>query len=275
MSITPHPRLALSSWSLNRRITEDHIPLLDIPAEAAAHGISKLEICHFHFPSTDPAYLQDLRGAFSNAGVEFFTLLVDTGDVTAPDRTQRAQDEDMIARWLTVAGQAGATRARVIAGDAVPEPDGMALILSAAALGRLARRGADLGVRVVTENWHTLLDRPQEVLELLEELEGQVGLMLDFGNWKGERKYDDLAQIAPYAASTHCKAHYPAAGEIDLTDFTRCLNICREAGFTGPHSLIFDGPLVSGGNEWTSLDQMREIVLPFLASSESGAGGQA
>lgn len=258
-----HPRLAVSSWSLHRRITQDGVPLLDIPAEAAAHGISKLEICHFHFPSTDLDYLQNLRAALNDAGVEFFTLLIDTGDVTASDRTQRTQDEDTIAGWLDVAGKAGATRARVIAGDAMPEPDGMALIISAAALGRLARRASDLGVRVVTENWHALLDRPQEVLELLEELEGQVGLMLDFGNWKGDRKYADLPQIAPFASSTHCKAHYPAAGQIDLADFTRCLDICRNANFTGPHSLIFDGPLTAGG-EWESLDQMREIVLPYL-----------
>ncbi len=265
MPNTPHPRLGVSSWSLNRRITQDGVPLLDIPAEAAAHGLSKLEICHFHFPSTDPAYLQDLRGALDSAGVEFFTLLVDAGDVTAPDRAQRERDEEMIAGWLDIAGQAGATRARVIAGDAVPEPDGMALIISAAALGRLARRADDLGVRVVTENWHALLDSPQEVLELLDELEGQVGLMLDFGNWKGPRKYEDLSQIAPYAASTHCKAHSPAAGELALADFIRCLDLCREANFSGPHSLIFDGPLTEGG-EWASLDQMREIVLPYLGA---------
>lgn len=245
---------------------EQGAALLDIPAQAAAHGISRLEICHFHFPSTDPGYLQDLRGALDDVGVKFFTLLVDTGDLTHPDRARRDADETMIAGWLDVAAQCGAERARVIAGDAAPEPDGMALAISAAALGRLARRASEGGVRVVTENWHTLLDRPAEVLALLEELEGQVGLMLDFGNWKGERKYDDLPQIAPYASSTHCKANYPAAGQIDLADFTRCLDICRDAGFAGPHSLIFDGPLTDGG-EWASLDEMQEIVRPYLAGA--------
>ncbi|MBV9849069.1 MAG: sugar phosphate isomerase/epimerase [Armatimonadetes bacterium] len=259
-----HPRLAVSSWSLHRRLTQEGVPLLDIPAEAAAHGISRLEVCHFHFPSTDPGYVKDLRGALDDAGVKFFTMLIDAGDLTHPDRTRRTEDEAMIAGWVDTAAACGAERARVIAGDAVPEPDGMALVLSAAALGHLARRAEAGGVRLVTENWHALLDRPQEVLELLEELEGQVGLMLDFGNWKGERKYDDLAQIAPFASSTHCKADYPAAGQINRADFTRCLDICRDAGFSGPHSLIFDGPLTDGG-EWASLDEMQEIVRPYLA----------
>ena len=240
--------------------------LLDIPAQAAAHGLSRLEICHFHFPSTDPGYLQDLRGALDDAGVTFFTLLIDTGDLTHPDRTRRQEEEVQIGDWLDVAARCGAERARVIAGDATPEPDGIALAVSAAALGRLSRRASELGVRVVTENWHALLDRPQDVLALLEELEGQIGLMLDFGNWKGARKYDDLAQIAPYASSTHAKAHYPAAGQIDRADFTRCLDLCRDAGFSGPHSLIFDGLLTEGG-EWASLDAMQEIVRTSLSAA--------
>ena len=260
-----HPRLAVSTWSLHRSLERPDVRLLDIPAQAAAHGISRLEVCHFHFPSTDPGYLQDLRGALDDAGVKFFTLLIDSGDLTHPDPAKRREQFDFIAHWVDVAAQCGAERARVIAGDAVPEPDGMALVISAQGLSRLADRAEAGGVRLVTENWHALLDRPAEVIALLEELEGRLGLMLDFGNWKGERKYDDLPQIAPFAGSTHCKADYPAVGQINRSDFTRCLDICRDAGFSGPHSLIFDGPIDSPNGEWASLDEMREIVLPYIS----------
>ncbi len=88
--------------------------------------------------------------------------------------------------------------------------------------------------------------------------------MLDFGNWRGERKYADLAQIAPLATSTHAKADFPAAGRMDRDDFTRCLDLCRDAGFSGPHSLIFDGPLDADEDEWASLDQIRAAVTPYL-----------
>ena len=49
----------------------------------------------------------------------------------------------------------------------------------------------------MTENWFALLARPAEVLGLLDRLEGAVGLCVDFGNWGGAAKYEDLAAILP------------------------------------------------------------------------------
>lgn len=259
-----HSQLAVSTWSLHRSI-ENGTPLLDIPAQAAAHGIGRLEICHFHFPNTDQGYLADLRGALDEAGVKFFTLLMDTGDITHPDPARREEELALIERWVAVAAECGAERIRVIGGDAPPSPE--AVGLSAQGMKRLAQKAADSGVRLVTENWHALLDRPAEVLSLLEQLDGQLGLMLDFGNWKGARKYDDLAQIAPYATSTHAKAHFTAPGVMDREDFTRCLDICRNANISGPHSLIFDGPIEGAQDEWASLDEIQEVVRPYLTTA--------
>lgn len=47
---------------------------------------------------------------------------------------------------------------------------------------------------------------------------------------------------------------------MDCEDFTRCLDICRAAEFTGPHVLIYD----SGGDEWAHLDEMRRVALPYV-----------
>jgi hypothetical protein len=49
-------------------------------------------------------------------------------------------------------------------------------------------------VRVIT-NWLDLLAGPREVAQVLDRLGGEVGLLADFGNWKGPRKYADLAAI--------------------------------------------------------------------------------
>lgn len=251
---TLDPALAVSTWSLHRRLERPEIALLHIPAEVAAHGLSKLEICHFHFPSTDDAYLADLRGALSDASIDFLTLLVDTGDPTHPDPAERQRQLDMMAGWIDVAAKMGAKRARVIAGDA--EPSEETLEISATGMRALAKRAEDSGVRLEVENWHRLLDRPAEVLWLLEKLDGKLGLKLDFGNWPNDRKHDDLPKIAQFAESTHAKAHFPKAGEMDTADFGKCLDLCHSVGFVGPHSLIFDGP----GDEWDSLDMMRDFT---------------
>ncbi len=250
-------RLGVSTWSLNQSLSAG-TPLLDVPAQVAAHGLGKLEVCHFHLPSTNDDYVAKFRAALDSAGVEFYTLLIDEGDITHPDPTERKKALALIGDWIDIAAELGAKRVRVIGGNA--EPSEPALHLSEAGFRKILTQADDCGIDVVTENWHRLLDHPAEVRTLLERLDGRVGLKLDFGNWHGDRKYDDLPLIADLADCTHAKAYFPQPGQMDADDFARCLDICAAANFAGPHILIFSDP----GDEWASLDQMRDATLPYV-----------
>jgi sugar phosphate isomerase/epimerase len=259
MPITPvqtPSRLAVSTWSLHRTLGDpafygpeaDRIPLnthqrgalalLELPRRIAEAGIHALEICHFHLPSTDGAYLHQLRVAADEAGVELWNLLIDAGDVTDPEHSRR--DEAWIADWIRVAGTLGTKRVRVIAGKQPPTPDTLAH--SAAALVRLADVAEPLGIRVLTENWFETTSTPDAVHTILQATHGRIGLLFDFGNWKGPGKFADLRHIAPYAESCHCKPPFLADGSLDTDDYTRCFDITRAVGFSGPYSLIYDGP---------------------------------
>ena len=252
-----HPRLGVSTWSLHKSLSGG-TPLLDIPSQVAAHGLSKLEVCHFHFPSTDTEFLTRFRTAIAESGIEFYTLLIDEGDLTHPDPAERQKAVEGMCRWIDIAAECGAARVRVSAGNASPTPEN--LQLSVLGLEEVCRYAKSMGVGIVTENWHELLDHPAEVLSLLASLHGDLGLKMDFGNWGGVRKYDDLPKIAPLAVCTHAKAAFTAPGILDEADFAHCLAICRDAGFSGPHILIFSDP----GDEWESLDLMRDFVLAAL-----------
>lgn len=271
------PRLSVSTWSLHRALgvtypdapgaPGDHTPvatygpgsvsLLEVPERIAAMGITHLELCHFHLPGHDKGYLHELRAALDAAGVTLFSLLIDEGDITNPANATR--DLEWVGNWIDTAGVLGAQCARVIAGKA--QPDAAALELSRQGFEQLVARAKPQGVRVMTENWFDLLSRPEHVLWLLDELEGEVGLCLDFGNWGGPTKYDDLEAIAPRAESCHTKAHFSAPGAIDAADYTRCLDITCAAGFSGVHTLIYDGP---GADEWAGLTTEQEFVAPYL-----------
>jgi hypothetical protein len=63
------------------------LPLLDIPGRLAELGFGKMELCHFHLPSRDAAYLADLRAALDAANVELWSLLIDDGDISHPSTT--------------------------------------------------------------------------------------------------------------------------------------------------------------------------------------------
>lgn len=271
------PELAVSTWSLHRELgpmypnvalaTESEpdttygqgsISLLDAPQVVADMGIRNLEICHFHFPRVDSEYISELRGRLAQAGVQFLTLLVDTGDITAKDPAVRERDMAHIKRWIDIASQAGARQVRVIAGDA--QPDSESVQLSIEGLSEVQRYADSLGIRVITENWHQLAMSPPALLDVLDGLNGSVGLCADFGNYSGPTKYQDLAAILPRADTIHAKGDFPQAGVLEREDYERCLNLSREAGFSGQYVLIFDGP----GEERPSLEKLASVVQTYL-----------
>jgi sugar phosphate isomerase/epimerase len=268
-------RLSVSTWSLHRLLGPVYwdspakpyetpetpygdgcMTLLEVPQRIADLGIRTLEICHFHLPSREAAYLNQLRAALDEAGVELFSLLIDDGDITHPE--QGARDAAWIGGWLETAGALGARCARVIGGKTV---DDDALNRSKAGLRQLADVAERHGVRLMTENWFSLLSKPSAVHEVLEALDGRVGLCADFGNWKGLNKYADLEAILPLAESCHAKCAFSASMEPDTEDFLHCLELARQAGFKGPYTLIYDGP---SDDEWAGIKLERQLVLPFL-----------
>jgi hypothetical protein len=269
-------RFSVSTWSLHRTLgqpaiygvengfavpTETHnrgaLSLLELPAWLAETGIHTLEICHFHLPSLDPQYLADLRAAIQEAGVELFSFLIDDGDVTHPTYGER--DQAWIEGWFEIASALGARRTRVSAGKTPPSEE--VLAKSTQALKDLAERATERGLRLMTENWHTTLSTPTAVHTLFDRMDGRVGLCLDFGNWGGSHKYDDLRSIATYAESCHAKADFSNSGELDRDDYLQCLEITDAANFAGPYTLIYSGP---DNDERARLTLEMQVIQPYL-----------
>jgi sugar phosphate isomerase/epimerase len=273
------PVIAVSSWSVHRALGIFHpnapgndvfgdaeekwgapqLSLFDLPQAIAERGIRHLQICHFHLASRDAAYLREVRAAIADAGVTLSTLLIDDGDLTHP--IERARDRDWIARRIEAAPELGAGAARVIAGKQSPSPQ--TLGASVEGLRGLARQGAEQSVRVTTENWLSLMASPKEVHDVLDRLDGEIGFMADFGNWKttGAAKYADLASILARSEDTHAKARFLGNG-IDGEDFGLCLKAADEVGYSGPYTLIYED---AGGDEWSAIETERDFVLTYFS----------
>jgi len=265
-------RIAVSTWSLHRTLgvthphdlTTDAVggsrrtygpgqeTLLSLPSALAREGYRRLEIVSFHMPSRDPAYLRDLRAELKSQGIVLQTLLIDDGDISHPDLGER--DRRWIAGWIEVANELGAENARIIAGKQKPSRE--ALDRSAAALLALADGNKGSSVRLVTENWLALLPGPDQVHDLLDRVDGKIGLLADFGNWHGPTKYADLQSIFGRAELCHAKANFVDA-KLDEDDYRKCATAAEAAGYTGPYTLIFasDEP-----DEWTGLAAERAFL---------------
>lgn len=263
------PTKALHTWSLFRTmgryvapgsapsgaLTENTsgggLDLLELPGQLAAHGFASAQLCHFYLPRTEAAYLAEVRAAFEAAEVDLECLLVDDGDVTHPDRGEEQQR--WLSGWIEIAEQLGAPRVRVPAGDQAPSEE--TLPLSARRLRELAARHSD--IRVLTENWKSLLVDAATTRRLFDQLEGEVGFLIDTGNWTGEDKYEQIAEVAGMAECSQVKARESAPGVLDAEDLVRALSVLRDVGYAGRISYVYAG---TDDDEWTRLDEMHEIA---------------
>ena len=274
------PRLAVSSWSLRHTLWPTYpglaltpgdrapgrtfgpgsLALLDLPAAARAAGIGALDLCHFHVPRTDDAYLRELRDRLAAADARVLTLLVDEGDISAADPADRARALAQLRAWIDIAARLGARYARVIAGEQTAEADGGAIGRSAEGLAALAGYAGARGVGLLTENWRPLAMSPGALLAILAAAGDAVGLCADFGNYRGPGKYDALRAILPRATTIH--AHAATAwlrpGGTDEGDLRRCLALARAAGFAGPYVLILESH--GADDEWAGIAGMAAIV---------------
>jgi sugar phosphate isomerase/epimerase len=226
--------------------------LLDLPKHLRTRGFDSAELCHFHIPGVDRKRLEELRDSFEDAGVRIQSLLIDDGDLSSPENGDR--DAEWIAKWVDAAAIIGAERARVIAGKS--EFETHAFERSLGHLRKLANQAEAQNVRLTIENWFPLLSTPTAVNDMLDKLDGKVGLCADFGNWDAPRKYTDLSEILPRAETCHAKCEFLNPRTIDLADFGKCLDLCETAQFGGPFVLVNGGP----GDEWNALELSRKAI---------------
>ncbi|HWD38834.1 MAG TPA: TIM barrel protein [Fimbriimonas sp.] len=262
--------IAVSSWALHRTIgvtypdspsagrleasqhSDQPLPLTELPAALKTRGYDRLELCHFHLPAGDDVQVAAFRHALSENAVHLQSLLIDDGDLSNPETSDR--DADWIEGWLDVASRLGAERARIIAGKQAYSDE--AFELAASQIERLAERAEGLGLRLTTENWFPLLSTPSAVNGMLDRLEGKLGLCGDFGNWPAPSKYEDFPLIFSRAETCHAKCEFIDADHIDLDDYNRCLAISEAAGFSGAYTLVNGGP----ANEWHALSLTRSAI---------------
>ena len=173
-------RIMTSSWSLHRTLgevmydwseTRQYAEACvrwgrrDFPfakcGQLAKRDIGMLEICHFHLPQTEGAYIRELRSELDAHEIDLYSVLIDAGDVAHPDPEHARLRGDLGARMAGLAAELGARCARVIAGDAPPAGSGPieddpVVCASAESFRELARSARQLGIGSSTENFRSL-----------------------------------------------------------------------------------------------------------------------
>jgi len=270
-------RIATSSWALHGTLGQvyyehnqgmvtntgkEHsnaMSLLDLPAHVANGGINVMEICHFHFPSTEDSYLAELKVAINEAGIDLVNVLVDTGNLSNPNQAERQRDVEMTKGWQDVAAKLGVSGGnRIDCGTEAPTAETMAHCVDS--LRELADHAAASDLIVFTENWRATSLQPADLIAIMRQVDRPLKLCVDFGNAaKTEDKYATLAALLPYSSSLHCKGNF-TDDELDLAEYHRSLDLVKEADFSGHVSLICD----EYDGEWEKVMQLKEAFEAYV-----------
>ncbi|MBI1885137.1 MAG: sugar phosphate isomerase/epimerase [Chloroflexi bacterium] len=242
-------KLGCSSWSYHQPIKTGRLTQLDwlrlCRNELALDGVELLDL---HFPTTDTAYLRDLKRLCAGLHLTISCASVSNDfGLAAPEA--REQELIKVKRSVDIAFWLGAPVLRVFAGW--PRPDGRASARGdkqalwpemVAHLREAAEYGFERGVVLGLENHDGggFVGTTDEVERCL----GDVGspwlrLNLDTGDF-GD--VESVRRTAHHAVHVHAKLYdLDEAGVERRLDWPAVLDILREAGYSGFLSIEYEG----------------------------------
>lgn len=240
---TGGPRLKLSCCAYSYRQflqgPNKSMSLDDFIDRCVEMGLDGVELTSYYFPpDTDADLLNHLKKKVFLAGMAVSGTSIG-GSFTLPPGPERDKQIELTKTWLDRSEQLGAPCMRVFAGS-VPrgstEDDARKWCIEC--LEACSDYAAKRGVMMALENHGGITSRADQVLAILKAVKSDwVGLNLDTGNFRGPNPYDEIAQVAPYAVTTHIKTYVGSTGP---ADYKRLIEIMRAAGYRGYLSMEYE-----------------------------------
>jgi len=187
---------------------------------------------HARLTAQDDAYLKRVRQTADDAGLPFGCIAVDGAHIYEPDPGLRRANRVLAYRWLDVSEILGAKQMRVDAGGPAELPDGVFAIIVEGYRDLIAR-GRERGIEIVMENHWGPSVIPENVVRIMEGIEG-LGLLFDTNNWAPGMHERGWKMCAKYARSTHIKTFaFDEKGNDPSFDLRKAIRILVEAGYSG------------------------------------------
>jgi sugar phosphate isomerase/epimerase len=252
-------KISLAEWSLNKQLFAGKMTNMDFPAKAKNDfGINAVEYVNQFFKdkAKDQAYLKELKQRCDDLGVTSVLIMCDgeggLGDTNTGKRTQAVENHK---KWVEAAQFLGCHSIRV---NAYGEGTREAVATAATdGLKKLSEFAKDFKINVIVENHGGYSSDGKWLSEVIANTKlDNCGTLPDFGNFclvseKGECKesydrYLGTREMMPYAKGVSAKAmEFDAAGNCVETDYTKMLQIVKEAGYTGHIGIEFEGDTLS------------------------------
>jgi sugar phosphate isomerase/epimerase len=233
-------KLSCCAYSFRDYLQSGKKTLEQFIRDCAAMGLDGVELTAYYFPTTDEAYLRNLKRFIFLQGLDIAGTAVGNS-FCQPDPDARRQQIDLVRKWVDISAVLGAPVLRVFAGSAPQgHAEAEAVEWTVEALRECGAYGRDRGVMIALENHGGITATAEQTINLIRKTGDEwVGANLDFGNFS-QAPYEEIAMVAPYAVTTHAKTHLHRLGGKEEVDYHRVAAIMQEAGYKGYISIEYE-----------------------------------
>ncbi|WP_422082558.1 sugar phosphate isomerase/epimerase family protein [Ulvibacterium sp.] len=280
----PFFKLSLAQWSIHKMIREDGVDPYTFAEKAKKWGFTGIEYVNQLYNKELEAanYSDEAMAAFvekCNAeakkhGVENVLIMVDgEGYMAVPDAQERKQTVENHYKWVDAAAAMGCHAIRVnLYGEEDPKAWKEASVDS---LTQLATYAKDKNINVIVENHGGLSSNGAMVADVMETVNmDNCGTLPDFGNFCIRRNdpedyrkgcaemydiYQGVTELMQHAKAVSAKSHeFDANGNETQIDYTKMLQIVKDAGYTGYIGVEYEGSELT---EEEGILATRELML--------------
>lgn len=270
--------ISLAQWSLHRKYSkalqnnsgvdfqEDEDPMYFAQVARQQFDIDAVEYVNtFYFDKAeDESYLNELKNVADNEGVESVLIMVDReGNLGDPDEDARQQAVENHYKWVNMAKFMGCHTIRVNAASSGSYEEQMER--SADGLRRLSEYASEEEINIVVENHGGLSSNGEWLAGTINMVDmPNCGTLPDFGNFTmgdGETydNYKGVEELMPYAKGVSAKTNvFNENGNEANLDYTRLMQIVKDAGYTGHVGIEYEGSELS---ETDGIMATKELLL--------------
>jgi sugar phosphate isomerase/epimerase len=274
MSLCFNPVIKSAAHPDDPKRTVDILDFPDMIAER--YGVHHVELQHSHFPSTEPAYLEEYRARLKKAKSQMNQINVEFGtlNISSPDPVLRLETIDLTKRWVDHAVILGCPRIMVNQGTLAPEVRQTAIDTLKAINGYAKTkkvfitmenrggggggRGGRAGANAAQPTAPTAPPRPPSPSwEVVVEVIKASGIWAnpDVGNFPDEEaRAAGLRVMYPLSSgSSHCHYNPERYNEADA------IRISKEVGYKGLYSI--EAGANNGPDPYTAVQTILDELL--------------
>jgi len=259
----PFFKLSLAQWSLHKTFNDQGVDPFKFAEMSKEMGFEGLEyVNHLYAKQIEElgfdTVIDSLKTLSEKNGMQNVLIMVDNeGDLADPDEDTRDAAVENHKKWIDAAAKLGAHAIRVNTfGTNDPEIWKTAVVDG---LKKLSMYAATKNINVLCENHGWLSSDAEKLMQAITAVNmTNCGTLPDFGNWCTKRKdttakwgeceevypdkYKGTALMMAAAKAVSAKSYdFDENGNETTIDYTRMLQIVKDAGYTGFVGVEYEG----------------------------------